>query len=103
MHFRSFSTSEDSREAGNPLFCEHIRQTASKIFPGRYRFLRYHEIDLGFGKLKHEIFRKTFDIPLNLFTQAYGLHCIKSGEILIQHNLLITKFKNPCFDGIRPQ
>lgn len=63
-------------------------KAAAQVFSRRYRILRYHEINLGFGELKHEIIREPLDIALNLLTQTDGFDLIKRRDIFVEHDLL---------------
>src|SRR5687768_7929286 len=49
-------------------------------------------IKLFFGKLKHEIFGKPFDISFNSEIQRLCFNFIQSGQIFIKHHVLTTDF-----------
>jgi hypothetical protein len=88
MHFRRLGTFKNARKAGHSLFGKNIGQAAAEVFSRRYRILRYREIDLGFGELKHEIIRKPINIALNLLTQTDGFDLIKPRDIFVEYDLL---------------
>ena len=73
---------------GHPLLGErHGWMSQSHFIPIGGRNLRPPNRQLFLGQFKHEIRRKTIDIPTNLFLQTLGLNSVKGCKIPIQHNL----------------
>jgi len=51
-----------------------------------------------FCQLKHEPFRKTFDISLYSFIQVAGRNAVKLGQIAVEHHALAADFVDFALD-----
>ena len=54
-----------------------------------------------FGKLKHKVCRKPFNISFNCLIQYFCFHMIKFGEVSVKHHFFATDFIDFAADTLQ--